>query len=566
MSLYFADDNDQLSFGVQASNVAEVAQFSSTIDNVIIRMFTNNGVETPDNLQTGVAIGSSNFDKTSTCNNNLYFGHIDDYSNVTPVFLMQENKISINTSPQSSNSLSVAGGMYVDDISVDNSITTSSIQASNVNASNVNDIFYNISASKYINSASVSIGEIQPSGLVEFTTTFFGNSTSYTYVLSTTSNGTTTALPSQVANANVSTFSQVYASGTYTVNITVNTPGTGVGSYYTATSVASFTVGQTDNISAPSVSLSSGPSFSSTNITYVSGVPYYSSNTTVTFLSGSLGLSNIHNTIDPRTISNLKPLTVHGTTYTYTNVFTDVTVDSDTNDSNLSITLGGNFTCNLTLGAIVRNVNFQSGVVNNSLVTGIAYVGASINEGTMTVANFTGLPITSAQRLSIASNADDPLTPSSVYLADFTSANDAPSIYDAYFAPIERRFYTKPSDINRGTFAPTMPTGLSTTAQYLVIKLTTTTALSQFVINLANSNNISNVYIYWVALQEWYNAKVLYTDTANNGCAATTYQTGSTRFPVTLPQGLILSGATNIYVNINFTGYVDLDGVSVSYA
>jgi hypothetical protein len=41
MSLYFADE-DNITFGVQSSNVKEVAQFSSTTDEAFVRMFTNN--------------------------------------------------------------------------------------------------------------------------------------------------------------------------------------------------------------------------------------------------------------------------------------------------------------------------------------------------------------------------------------------------------------------------------------------------------------------------------------------------------------------------------------------
>jgi hypothetical protein len=66
MAAFFADTSDQITLGVQASNQVEVTQFSSTTDQVFMRFFTNNYANTGvDNLNTGVVIGSSNYDKTS---------------------------------------------------------------------------------------------------------------------------------------------------------------------------------------------------------------------------------------------------------------------------------------------------------------------------------------------------------------------------------------------------------------------------------------------------------------------------------------------------------------------
>ena len=97
MSSFFADE-DNITFGVQGSNEAEVAQFSSTTDDVFFRFFTNNYSET-DNFVTGTAIGSSNYDKTNSARNNLYFGHITEYSNVERIMTITDRRVGINTDP-----------------------------------------------------------------------------------------------------------------------------------------------------------------------------------------------------------------------------------------------------------------------------------------------------------------------------------------------------------------------------------------------------------------------------------------------------------------------------------
>ena len=97
MSSFFAEE-DNITFGIQGSNEAEVAQFSSTTDDVFYRFFTNNFSET-DNFVTGTVIGSSNYDKSGTALNNLYFGHITETSNVERVMTITEKRVGINTDP-----------------------------------------------------------------------------------------------------------------------------------------------------------------------------------------------------------------------------------------------------------------------------------------------------------------------------------------------------------------------------------------------------------------------------------------------------------------------------------
>ena len=102
MTTFFADTADNVTFGVQASNVSEFAQFSSTTDSAFMRLFTNNGNVT-DNLSTGVAIGTSNWDKSILQRNNIFLGHITGGSNLQRVLTVQQDTVGINTLAPSAN-------------------------------------------------------------------------------------------------------------------------------------------------------------------------------------------------------------------------------------------------------------------------------------------------------------------------------------------------------------------------------------------------------------------------------------------------------------------------------
>lgn len=98
MSLYFADE-DNLTFGVQASNVAEAAQFSSTTNDVFMHLYTNNYQDVVENTAYGVAIGSSNYATTPFPRNDLYLGDvINNGAAIDRVLTMRDTRIGIRTS------------------------------------------------------------------------------------------------------------------------------------------------------------------------------------------------------------------------------------------------------------------------------------------------------------------------------------------------------------------------------------------------------------------------------------------------------------------------------------
>lgn len=568
MALYFADDAEQMSFGVQASNVSEVAQFSSTLDNVMVRMFTNNGL-VEDNLVTGVAIGSSNYDKTSTASNNLYIGHISGSSNIDPVFLMQDGKIAINTVPYSNFSLTVNDGAWANEIATPFLV-----------AQNVDEIFYNIAARTYVNKAFITTGTPSPSGGVTLALDIKGNSTSYAYRLEFTNNDNGSKLLTGIQNTSSSTptYTSNYTTGTYNIGVSVSTPGTGAGSTCFASNLATLVIGATDSIGSPSVSLASLPTFDTNSLTYVSGVPYYTSGTSVSFAQNALNFGNIYDTVDPFPTYVTDVLTLNSTNFSYASVFTDYK-NSSFNTANsvatpLAITLTGYGAETVSISGTVRNVNYTSGT-NTVLLSGIAYLGTTVNETTLdmvSVATYTVMPITSIRRMSIPTSEANPLIPPVDNLVAYDGST--PSAYDSLYSPYTRRFYTTSSAVSasgvRGLYAPSF-SSLGIDRFYLTMKIVTTAALTSFVLSLTNSTNIDDVYVSWQSVNSgsWYSAKDMFN---NGGCASASYpsEASGTRFPITLPQGQTLTSATNIFINIKFgqasTGTVSLPGIVVSYS
>ena len=549
--MFMADDITEMSFGVQASNMSEVAQFSSTIDNVVVRMFTNNGLPT-DNMTTGVAIGSSNYDKTGSASNSLYFGHITEGSNISPVLLMQSGQIAINTAAPSSNySLTVTGGVDSD------AVTTPWLAATNVN-----DTFRNIAATTYINTATVSAGTPAISGATVFTMGFNGNSTQYTYSLVASSNNATvwsanSTIAGSTTNVLTTTTTGTFATGTYSLHLGVTTPGSGTGSSFFGSNMASFHVSTTDSIGAPTVARTSAPTFSTSHLTTVSGLSYYTSGTAVSFPTNSISFSNIYNVVNPTTVGGLYPLNINGSSFSYSSVFTNVLVGNSTNTaaSALTVTLNGGGSL-ITIPATVYNVNYMSGVSVSNFLANICYLGTPINESAISMASFTGLPVSSVLRSSVTAVSTGP----TAYTVG--SYSGTPSSYDTFYSPFDSMLYPQSASVVRGTYAPTI-SGATGTRPYVCLTVSTTAPLSTFVLNLTGSSGISSVFVQWVvAGTSWYDATVLNT---SGGCAASSYTSGSTRLTITMPSGMTLSSSSTVNIVIATSSSLYVPGIALTY-
>lgn len=242
---FFADE-DNITFGVQGSNIAEVAQFSSTLDDVFVRLFTNNNSLT-DNFVTGTVIGSSNYDKSASKLNNLYLGHVTGYSNIQRVITIQNDRVGINTTPASvlhvygdtanswqdvmrvdlnspafvidrdgqvgintepvnGNALTISGAMYVDSITVP-TMGAKNFVADSISSVNVNNtIDFNNNFLSNIGVVDVRrITATRTSGVIDSSFSYLSNvqKLDTKYLTNTTYNGVIDVTQSTLSNINV---------------------------------------------------------------------------------------------------------------------------------------------------------------------------------------------------------------------------------------------------------------------------------------------------------------------------------------------------------------------------
>lgn len=445
------------------------------------------------------------------------------------------------------------------------------IRSPNIVGSNLIELFTNISAYRFLYGAKVTVGTIPPNGQVPVTVAFNGNATTYKYTLNiTTPGGYNYTSSLRTISTSTENFSSTFTStgtlsaGTYQINLAANSTGIGAGSYFNSNNIANFTMSASDTIGQPSVSFSTPPPTFSANIIYVSSIPYYANGVTITLPINSLTFTNIYNSsgIDPQTaITITYVLNINGTNFTYANVFTNVLVANNHNNNTLAITLTSTGTSGtLTLPGTVYNINYQSGVTNPLLISGIAYLGASVDETTISAASYAGLSITYVVRLKNASAT--PLTPNVDTELQAFVGNTASSIStnDGFYSPYTKTIYNNVSQVAPATYYPSYGTVPAGSHNFFTILITASAALGTFVLNFTGANTINYVRIYWVSLGTWYDATVMYNA---GGCAASTY-TGGTRYPITLPQGSALSGATNIYVNVQFNGSIPLSTFSIT--
>lgn len=253
-------------------------------------------------------------------------------------------------------------------------------------------------------------------------------------------------------------------------------------------------------------------------------------------------------------------LTVNGSNFTYSQVFNNVLSSSTQNDKSLAVSLLGPSSTSINMSATVRNINNQAGN-NYVIMNDIAYLGTPIDESSASVCSYTNMTISgNIVRMSIPATEGTPLAPNIDNLTTFSGTS--PTIYDSFYAPYDAKYFPLASSITRGTYAPTLPSFGATARPYFLMKITTTAAMPSFVLYLTNSSGIDAIRVQWAALGTWYNALTLFNA---GGCAASSYLPGATRFPITLPQGLSLTQSSDIYINVQFSGYLAASGISVAY-
>jgi len=464
--------------------------------------------------------------------------------------------------------------------------------------SNIIQTFTNIANFTFVNGATASVNPIPATGQVTMNIKMNGNSTGYSFTLTFVNTATmtrTTTGTLTIQSGSTYTYVATFTAGTYNTNISIQTPGTGAGSSAITNNIVTFTVPAIDNVGAPTMTVSTTypPSYSTNHLIYISGIPYYSNNTQITFSgnpNSSLNFTNLYNIVDPTSGNLSKPVfQINGTNTSYSDAFNNIfTTSTNTNYSPIYTTLNILQTppySKINITGIVYNLNYNINGIPNygaavTLVSGIAYLNPSdittINENTMNVASFANMSINSVTRLTNADNTNA-ANPALANIAAFTNQPTTMNNNDAFYTP-----YSNGGQLGKicllsgisstlGPNAPTLPS-FTGTHNFFTIKIDASAVLNSFVLNFNSSATIGilNVYVNWESITPWtwYNAKTVYTNTG--GCASATYskpQIGD-RYPITLPSGLALTQKTVIYINIqldtNQSSSIDLSTFSIT--
>jgi hypothetical protein len=433
----------------------------------------------------------------------------------------------------------------------------SNIVAPLIQGENIIQTFSNIANYTFLNRTSTSVSAPTVRGDVTFTTTFFGNAPSYVYTLTAVRNGTTSITVNNTPKVTVGAVDSItatFSSGTYQVHINASASnGGGTGSFVQASNVASFTITTADTIAAPTMTLLSPPTFSTTPLYVASGVQYYTNGTTMTFAENTLAFTNIYQTINPATVLS-RVLQIGTTNFRHTDVFTDHLTFNTLNSKAVSVTINSN-----VIGATVFNINSSN--TYPQFVNSVAYVDSQSaqSETVLPSTQYSSVPVSALQRMSTNTQI-----PAAASITDLTSISG----FDALFSPINNTFYSTYTAIESlmGIYYPSY-SPVAGTHNQLTLRVTTTAALPSFVLELANAVNVSQVLINWAGINTtWYNAAVLYTQAT--GCAATVSDVApTTRFPVRVPFALMdqtLPAQSFIYINITFNGSIPMSGIRLS--
>jgi hypothetical protein len=234
--------------------------------------------------------------------------------------ITQNNVINTGSGTIYSSNMYLKGSIYIS-----GTIYGSDGSFSFQQANNISQTFTNIAQNTYISYVNLAYNSINKNTL-SFTVTIAGNSlTGYSYIISSNINiNTNRELFRNTVTVPISTFTlqkSQLSLGINTLSIVANTTGSGPGSIlsnslqFTVVNTPSFT-----SNSIPSITLSTTVTPAVPIYSYISGIPFYNSNFTITYPSNSLIFSNIYTSIDSsQYTSNILQFSVSNT-YTNTNI------------------------------------------------------------------------------------------------------------------------------------------------------------------------------------------------------------------------------------------------------
>lgn len=388
------------------------------------------------------------------------------------------------------------------------------------------------------------------------------------------------------------------APGTYNVTLTISTAnagGVGVGSSYQTTFPLVITA--SDSMDPPILTFPVVSTIAQGTSVVISGITYYGKGTTVVFNRGALVLNNIYNVISKPTFNYL--------------TITDSTSSTSVTDSvtNLQYGISSPFPATSGLNVPYFNATILTFTLNGNNISGSSATGGSIlsyallnsvnktrsgrlyplsqtigyidssnwsiskeRDIPLSQAGYTTIAgVTAQTRMSIPGGESTPLTPTIGNILPFNNA--LLTTRDPAYNPYNGKFYASDFTIalNSTYILPSIPPFTAGT-KYLLIQLTNTAALKSFTLRLGSTaTDVTNVRVFWrdnVNSQNygWYDAKIDWqlSGGCQNGFSGNSYtyqiktNVGATDYYDTS------AGGGYIYLNIEFTGSIDLNQIVVT--
>jgi hypothetical protein len=470
------------------------------------------------------------------------------------------------------------------------------------------EMVVNMGLNAYIYDADVSYEYNQITNVINYSVTFFGNSSYYDLAFSypspiTANSYTANSIRTQFYNNSLSsgqphyTVSKTFTitnpvAGNYNVNLTITTAnagGVGHGSLISRsipiTITPSDTMGNPNILTYPTISITQGTPI------IVSGITYYGPNSFIVIPSHALRVNNIYNIVGPST-GGFNYVTfggsVSGSYLNSTLVYNPPTYSTypSASGQNVHYYNGSSITLYITqtsaVSAVLTNAVSKTQTysqffpsTNTGQASSVRYIGylssnpnetqIPLNQGFSTLSG-----ITLQTRFSISnSEMNTPNTPELSNIVSFNS--NSLTKWDPAYNPFDGCFYAS-SDItttlNSDYVLPSIVTFAPGT-KYLLLKLDTRAIQNSFNVMLgASATNVSNLWVYWGSelgpsySYGWYDASIDWQ--SPNGC-----QNGTTpdrkNWSIKLNQSAERGYANPsfVYVNIAFTGKIKLSEILI---
>jgi hypothetical protein len=470
------------------------------------------------------------------------------------------------------------------------------------------EMVVNMGLNAFIYDTSISSQYNQITNEINYSITFFGNSSYYdlafSYPSPITANAyTANSIQTQFYNNRLSssephyTISRAFTItnpvvGNYNVNLTITTAnagGVGYGSLITRTIPITITpsdsMGNPSIVSYPTISITQGTPI------IVSGITYYGPNSFISIPSRALRVNNIYNVVGPST-GGFNYVTfggsVSGSYLNSTLVYNPPTYSAYPSPSGQNV----NYYNNSSMTLYITGTSGVSATLNNAIsktqsyprffpstqtgqassVQYIGYLSATPNETTIPPnQGFTTLSgITLQTRYSI-SNLEN-TTPNTPALSNIISFNSTSlTKWDPAYNPLDGCFYASSditTNLNSNYVLPSAATFTPGT-KYLLLKLDTRAIQKSFYVSLgASATNVSNLWVYWASDSGplssfgWYDASIEWQEP--NGCQdGTTYDRKNWNIRLNRTAESAYTNPIFIYVNIAFTGKIKLSEIVI---